>query len=237
MEKDRVPTGIPGLDKLIQGGFPRNSVNLISGPAGSGKSLFGIQYLYAGRIFNERGLFFVLEENRSNVVRAMKNFGMDLQAYEGDGQLQLIDLGEIKLVNEEEKGIVGFQELKDFLQSSLKTTRARRLVIDSISAIGLHYRSLEDLREEMFTFIRFLRERDLTSLLITESIEGMGLTRYGIEQFVADSFIVLGLEEVKGELRRTLTIRKMRFTKHDTGKHPFLITPQGIEVSSNEKVV
>jgi KaiC/GvpD/RAD55 family RecA-like ATPase len=83
----------------------------------------------------------------------------------------------------------------------------------------------------MFAFTRFLRESKVTSLLVTESPEGGRLTRFGIEQFLADSFLHLALEDVKGDLRRTLTVRKMRFTRHDTGKHPVHITADGLVVA------
>ncbi|MGB9636725.1 MAG: ATPase domain-containing protein, partial [Thermoplasmata archaeon] len=71
----------------------------------------------------------------------------------------------------------------------------------------------------------------------TESIENGPYTRFGVEQFVCDSFIVLGLEEIKGTLRRTILIRKMRFTKHDTAKHPFIIGTRGVEIGASEKVI
>jgi len=104
-------------------------------------------------------------------------------------------------------------------------------VIDSVCGVSLRYRNLWDLREEMFAFTRFLRDVGVTSLILTESPESGRLTRFGIEQFLSDSFIHLALEDVKGELRRTLTVRKMRFTKHDTGKHPVHITRDGFVVS------
>lgn len=235
-QEARVKTGIEGLDVLSRGGFPRNSVNLVSGPAGSGKTLLATQFFFNGARDNgDAGLYLVLEENRENIVRAMKGFGMDLEGPESEGRLFLIDLGEIR--TEQERGVVSFREIMDFLDSFTAKANPKRLVLDSLPVVSLYYRNLEKFREELFTFSRYLRQQDLTSLLISESLDDRGLTRFGVEQFVADSFIVLGLEDVRGELRRTVTVRKMRFTKHDTAKHPFLITPRGIEVMSQEKVV
>lgn len=235
-QEARVKTGIAGLDALSKGGFPRNSVNLVSGPAGSGKTLLATQFFYNGAQDNgDAGLYLVLEENRENIVRAMKSFNMDLERPEDEGRLFLIDLGEIR--TEQDRGVVSFREIMDFLDSFIARAKPKRLVLDSLPVVSLYYRNLEKFREELFTFSRYLRQQDLTSLLISESLDDRGLTRFGVEQFVADSFIVLGLEDVRGELRRTVTVRKMRFTKHDTAKHPFLITPRGIEVMSQEKVV
>ncbi len=224
------------MDQLIGGGFPRQSLNLISGPAGSGKSLFSLQFVGNGaRLYDEGGAYLALEESRTNIRRVAAEFGIGLAEDGADPKLEVVDLGEIR--GRGKRSVIGFRELKDFLKAFLPSSGARRLVVDSLPVIGLFYHSPEELREEMFGFARFLREQDVTSLLVTESIEDAALTRYGVEQFVADSFIVLGLERVKGELRRTITVRKMRFTKHDTGTHPFFITPHGVEVSAEERVI
>jgi len=221
LASNRVPTGIGGLDSLIQGGFPLGSVNLVAGPAGSGKSLLGLQFAYQGaRTFDEPSAFLALEEGRDSVERM-----------EEAGKFVLVDLGAIRAGSPRDQLAVGLRELEDFLRSCIASTNVRRVVIDSISAVGLRYRSLHELREEMFAFTRFLRESKVTSLLITESPEGGRLTRFGVEQFLADSFLHLALDEVKGELRRTLTVRKMRLTRHDTGRHPVHITANGIVVA------
>ena len=228
----RTPTGIEGLDRLIQGGFPRGSVNLVAGPAGSGKTLFAVQFAYNGAtVFDEPAAYLALEESRDSVDRVMTGFGMDRKGLEEAGKFFLIDLGAIRVGSSRDGLAVGLRELEDFLRSCIASTHVRRVVIDSVSAVALHYRSVAELREEMFAFTRFLRDTGVTSLLITESPEGGRLTRFGVEQFLADSFLHLSLEDVKGELRRTLTVRKMRFTKHDTGKHPVHVTRDGLIVA------
>ncbi len=228
----RTPTGIQGLDRLIQGGFPRGSVNLVAGPAGSGKTLLALEFAYNGASsYEEPVIYLALEENRGSVARVMEGFDMNLESLEEAGRFILVDLGAIRAGSSRDGLAVGLQELEDFLKSCIGSTRARRVVVDSLSAVGLRYRSLPELREELFAFTRFLRDTEVTSLLITEAPETGRLTRFGVEQFLADSFLYLGLDEVKGELRRTLTVRKMRFTRHDTGKHPVHITREGLIVA------
>jgi KaiC/GvpD/RAD55 family RecA-like ATPase len=238
---DRLPTGITGLDDLIGGGFPANTVNLVSAPTGGGKTVFAMQYLYNGvKDYGEPGVFITTEEGYDSIQQAMSGFGMDIKEYEGKGKLFLLDIAELRKErghNESEREVMTFEALKDALRGILKYTRAKRLVLDSLVGIGLAYNYSTNLREEIFKFSWFLRDMKLTSLLTTESVEGSsGLTRYGIEQFISDSLIVLGLEENNGELVRTIRVRKMRFTGHDRGKHPFLLTSNGIEISPGERI-
>ncbi|MCK4718486.1 MAG: AAA family ATPase [Thermoplasmata archaeon] len=234
----RSATGIKGLDKLIMGGFLENTANLISGPAGSGKSILSMQFLYAGAEKGEKGLYISLEESREEIERATASFSMDVHGMEKKGLIKIVDLGEMRRdqTMERRKKMVAFGTLSTTISRLIKETGAKRLVVDSVSAAGLPYRSNEELREELFGFVRDIKDQKVCSILISESLEDGALTRYNIEQFVADTFIVLGLEEIKGDLRRTITVRKMRFTNHDTAKHPFLIRKTGIHVAADEKV-
>ncbi|UCF08606.1 MAG: ATPase [Thermoplasmata archaeon] len=238
----RVHTGIPGLDELVDGGFPENTVNLVAGPTGSAKTLFGMQFIYNGAVeYNDVGIYVTLEERKENIQRGMWSFGMDVNRAEKERKMILVDVSKIraKLHSDSDmtRGIVGFAKLQNFLERFLSATQAKRFVLDSITAAGMSYKENELMRQELFAFSSFLQEQDITSLLITESTNETGdQTRYGVEQFVADSFINLGLERLSGELRRSITIRKMRFTRHDTKVHPLLITKKGIIVESEAEV-
>jgi len=235
----RVPSGIPGFDELIQGGFAENTVNLISGPPGSAKTLFALSFIYYGaKNYNERGLYLTLEEGREKTERAMKSYGMDYESLEIANKFQLFDFSAIRkeCSAEEElrEGLVSFERLQEFLEKYIQFSKPKRFVLDSLTAVGFYYKDENILRREMFKFGRFLSEKKLTSLLITESPRGTGTTRYGVEEYIADSHIALGYENVQGEFRRTVTIYKMRFTQHDPYKRPFLIMDTGIEVSPDE---
>jgi len=238
----RVPTGISGLDDLTAGGFVEGSVNVVSGPAGSAKSLMSLQFVYNGaKDYGDTGVFITLEERRENILKAMSIYGMEPEQLEAQGKFYLIDMGKMRRLfgakERLEQGLVDFKTLQEFLTSFIKTTQPKRLAIDSLVAAGLCYKSMEELREELFRFATFLQEQKITSILLTESVSETGdKCRYGMEDFIGDSFINLGLEKVKGELRRTITVRKMRFTKHDTSIHPFLILSSGIEISVDETV-
>jgi len=224
----RIKSGIKGLDNLIQGGFPSRSVHLLQGPTGSAKTLFGLQFIHGGLKNQECGLFLSIEESRENMKRAIKSFDLDWKPYE-NGRSYLIDYGELRR-GDLEDSVIGFKELQEFLDNFISENDIDRLVIDSISAISLYYSSPEKLRRSLFEFCRFLKEKDLVTLLITESVK----SRLGVEGFVTDSVINLDYEDFEGEFRRSIKIYKMRFTKHDPYKHPFLILDGGIEVSEEE---
>lgn len=221
---------------MISGGFPEGSINLLSGPTGSAKSLFCLHYVYNGAsLFEDPSLFITLEEKKSNLRETLKSFGMDPTRYETEGTLTIVDLGELRKLAEDEDTI-DFKSLQVMIDALIERDEAKRLVIDSIAILGLQQGSIRDFRRELFQFGRFLGEKNTTSILVTECSEKGELTRFGVEQFIADSFIFLGLENVKGELIRTIVVRKMRLTHHDTAVHPFLITGKGIRVSSDVKV-
>ncbi|MBI4999982.1 MAG: hypothetical protein HZB92_00425 [Euryarchaeota archaeon] len=235
----RVSSGIEGLDELLTGGFPDGTVNLVCGVAGSAKSLFGLQFAYAGAREGERSAFLALEESRENVLRAAHAYGFDLQMEEKRGTMRLLDLGEVRAActsaDEASGHITDFPALMGTVKALSGEFGMKRLVIDSVSAIALYYPTPDEFRRELFRFCRGLKELGFTSMLIAESGKDGSLGQ-GVEQFVTDSVIVLGYENVKGEYRRTLTVYKMRFTRHDPYKHPFLIGEGGIEVDPEEVI-
>jgi KaiC/GvpD/RAD55 family RecA-like ATPase len=275
IQAERVPSGVESLDVLLNGGFPLYTVNLVSGPPGSGRSLCCMQYIYYGvEKYDEPGLYITLEENHYNLVKAMKSFGLKPDVYEAEGDLTLADLGwfskelgpareapaglagmdilrekgransmdmdwlrnESDAHQELEKGFVGFRTLREVVDHMLEKKRIRRLALDSIAAIGLMYPSPEIFRKELFSFGRFLREKKLTSVLVTEGVGATNAVRFGVEHFLADTHICFNLRNIKGEFLRTVTVQKMRFGTHDAGVHPFVITSRGIEINTREFV-
>jgi len=272
---ERVTTGIEGLDTLLNGGLPTNTVNLISGPPGSGKSLLCMHFIYSGvENYDQPGLYIMLEENHDNLVKAMKSFGLRPEIYEEEGDLILADLGwiakEIGPISDAPsglagmdilrergkehrvdmawlqegseaqvelgKGFVGFRTLTEVVEHIVEKKKIKRLVVDSVAAIGLMYSSPEIFRKELFAFGRFLRDKKLTSVLVTETAGVTNAVRFGVEHFLTDSHIQLNLRSVKGEFMRTVNVQKMRFGSHDPGVHPFSITSRGMEINVREFV-
>ncbi len=231
----RIRTGIKGFDELIEGGFVPITVNLVTGPAGSGKSLFAMQYIYNGvRLYDETGIYITLEEGSENIRNTMINHNMDIDKYINEGKLYIIDLGEVeKDTTKTARRIRGFESLAEFLLNLIKISHAKRVVVDSLSAIGVFYENSGDLRQGLFRFGRFLKDNNVTALLTTESIGPENMTRFSVEEFIADSFIQLMLREESKELNYYILVRKLRFSKHNTKLHKYKISTEGIVITKD----
>jgi circadian clock protein KaiC len=237
----RVPTGIPGLDELIEDGLPEGTVNLVSGPAGGAKSLFGLHFICNGAMdFGESGLYVTIEESKASLIKTARRVNIDIPALEERGLIYIMDLTAIRTLGSKEEEmemkLLKCDRLLELIEMHIARSGVKRLCFDSLTAVGLAYRDIDELRADLFRFAQALRGRGITSILLTETLEGK-LSRFGVEQFITDSFIVLGLERIKGELRRTLTVRKMRYTRQESSIHPFIIMNDGIVVAADEKVV
>jgi KaiC/GvpD/RAD55 family RecA-like ATPase len=230
---ERLKTAIKGFDELIEGGFIKDTINLISGPAGSGKSLFGMQFIYNGvRLYEETGIYITLEEGSENVRNTMLSHNMDIDKFVTEGKLYIIDLGEVeKDSSKSARRIRGFESLAEFLSNLISISHAKRVVVDNLSALGVNYETSGDLRQGLFRFGRFLKENNVTAILISESLSEEKLTRFGVEEFIADSYIQLHFREEAGELKRYLLVRKIRFSPHNSKIHPYQITREGIRIS------
>lgn len=237
---NRVPTGISGFDDLINGGFPEGSINIISGPAGAAKSLFALHFIINGaEKYNENGVYFTVEESAESLIKTARIFGFPIDRLLEERKVFIIDLGQMKEAEEskievlEKQDTLSFATIKNFLTNFLENAKIKRVVLDSLNGVAIYYKTSEQLRAEIFRFMRFLRGKGVTSIIVSESLVRSGEdTKSGIETFIGDSIVAMGLEKFEGEYRRTITVVKMRHTRHDTATHPFLIGPNGIEVAS-----
>jgi len=216
----RIKTGIFGLDKLIEGGFLSNSVILVSGAAGAGKSIFGMQFLKTGAEKKEKVLYISTEESITNIKNGFKIFGWDLDKL----KIEVISMAPDDL---EEDWIA-------VLNTKVDKSKVKRIVIDSVSLIGLYYKDEYSIRRYLYRLISSLKERDVCSILISEVPEGeKKFSRSGVVEFVADGVIVLEyLGMGSSRYQRGLTIRKMRWTQHNQDIHPYkIVKGKGIVLS------
>ncbi|MDV3104253.1 ATPase domain-containing protein [Thermococcus waiotapuensis] len=234
----RVKSGIPGLDDLIQGGFPQGTTVLVTGPTGTGKTTFGAQFVYKGaELYNEPGVIVTLEERVSDLRKEMRSFGWDFQKYEDEGKIALIDgvssvaglPSEERFVLEEGLNVEGFLR---YIYRVIKAINVKRVLIDSVPSIAIRLREEKNIRELLLRLNTILLEMGVTTILTTEAEDPKRdkLSRYGVEEFIARGVILLDLVEKDIELKRYILIRKMRETKHPMKKYPFEITEEGIVV-------
>jgi len=235
---ERVHSGIPGFDELIEGGFPRGTTVLVTGPTGSGKTTFGVQFVYKGaELYGEPGVIVTLEERAQDLRREMKAFGWDIERYEKKGLLAIVDgvSAVVGLPSEEQYVLEGNLNAEDFLRyiyRVVKAINAQRLVIDSIPSIAFRLKKEEKIREVLLQLNTILLEMGVTSILTTEAPDPSRgkISRYGVEEYISRGVVLLDFIEKEVELKRYLLIRKMRETRHSMKKYPFEITEEGIVV-------
>ncbi|ASA78586.1 ATPase domain-containing protein [Thermococcus sp. 5-4] len=240
----RVKSGIPGFDDLIEGGFPAGTTVLVTGPTGSGKTTFGVQFVYKGAAeHDEPGVIVTLEERAQDLRREMLAFGWDLEKYERERKIAIVDgvSAVVGLPSEEQYVLEGNLNAEDFLRyiyRVVKAINAKRLVIDSIPSIAFRLQEEGKIREVLLQLNTILLEMGVTSILTTEAPDPSRgrISRYGMEEYIARGVVLLDFVEKEVELKRYLLIRKMRETKHSMKKYPFEINEEGIVVYPSGEV-
>lgn len=236
---ERVKTGIPGLDELIEGGFPRGDTILIAGKAGTGKSILATQFVYRGAVdYHEAGVLVTLEEPPHLIKRNMSRFGMDLERLEKEGLLAIVDLSPSKPspVMIEEYPSFDLSGLEAIILNRVRKLNAKRVVIDTISIMAYKFKSRDILREEFFKLCAHITSTGATLLLTSEiPAQDTGLGVFDIEAFLASGVIVLYNEKISDTSRsRSVEVLKLRGSKHSSRIHSMRITDEGIRVWPGE---
>ena len=223
---DRVKTGIAGLDEILHGGIPKNQLALLTGTSGTGKTILCSQYIYKGvKEHNENGVYLSFEEPVNRIKGNVKSFGWDFETIEKAGKFAFIKYDPYRI-----------EDVFDILESTIREVNASRVVIDSVSALGLHIRDSAELRRMIFNLSLILRRLNCTVILVSEIVPGtQGLSRYGVEEFVADSVIVLYYERINSIFSRAIQVWKLRGSSHSESMHPYKINSNGIVVNAKEE--
>lgn len=239
---ERTKSGIPGLDEIIGGGFPKGTCCLVTGTAGSGKTTFGVQFLYKGITdYGENGVYVSLEERPKDLRQEMSNFSWDLKKVENESKLGIIDVGSAResIRSSERYSItmgarLNVSALSAHIYEVCREVKAQRIVIDSIPSLQLRLKDEAEVRRAISLLSSLLLEIDKTSLIVTEIALPHEYSRYGFEEYVARGVIVMRLVPQYGELKRIIQVMKMRGTNHSTRTYPMEITSQGIVVRTQK---
>jgi len=202
----RVPSGVERLDEIIGGGFPRGSLIVLAGNPGTGKTIFSAFFLYNGIVnCGERGIYVSFAESRETFLGNMLSLGLDFEKLEEGGMFSFLDM-----VTAREEAMPTVMET---ILNEVSRIGARRLVIDSFSAMAQAFKDPQDARIILHTVLsRITRLMGCTTILIVEAPYGENRMGLGIEEFVADGIILLRRTRLDGRLLRDLEILKMRGT-------------------------
>ncbi|MCR4285218.1 MAG: hypothetical protein NUV97_04230 [archaeon] len=226
---DRCPTGIIGFDNLCQGGFVRNSDNLVIGGPGSGKSTFLLQFLWNGLSkYNENGLYCSFEPDIMETINDGRAYGWDFARPSSEGRMKFMRFSPQTSI----------AELKTELTSVISKNNLRRICFDPVSVLALNLSDSGKMRQTIFELSSLMKRLKVTTVFADESLEGEGMqpqmegewTKTDILRFLSDSVTILYESGITGSGDRAIRIAKMRRTSHERKPVGMNITKEGIQI-------
>ncbi|MHA2428608.1 MAG: RAD55 family ATPase [Candidatus Hermodarchaeia archaeon] len=233
MKEDRMHSGIPGFDDLVQKGIPRGISCIVAGSSGAGKTTFCTQLLYEGiKKYKEKGLFVTLETTPQKLFDFMGTFKWDLKKMEKDKDLTIITMDPFQMHK-----LGGSETLASLLYNKIEEHGIKRLVIDSLDVFDLLYKDPFEKRVAVHNLVTKLQETDSNLFMISAAdttAPAVNIDR--LPTSVVDSIILLYNLRSGNTRQRAIEILKMRGTEHDKEMHPFKMGPTGIKIYSKEKI-
>jgi circadian clock protein KaiC len=225
----KAATGIDGLDAITEGGLPRGRPTLVCGASGCGKTMLAAEFLIRGALqFGEPGVFMMFEETAVELSANLASLGFDLPKLQRQKKIAL-DYVRVERSEIEETGEYDLEGLFIRLGHAIDSIGAKRVVLDTIEALFAGVPNHAILRAELRRLFRWLKDKGVTAVITGERGES-SLTRYGLEQYVADCVILLDHRIADQVSTRRLRIVKYRGSSHGTNEYPFLIGPNGLSV-------
>jgi circadian clock protein KaiC len=218
---ERISTGVPGLDSLIEGGIPKGSTMMVAGNPGTGKTILCAQFVYDGLINkNENGLYISFSESKAQFYDNIKTLEMDFDKFERQNKFTFLDFASITKD--------GIQDALEEILATIRTTSPKRVVFDSFSAISLAFEHPSEARIAIQVFLgKIMRSEGITSMLVVEIPYGKETIGSGIEESVADGIIRLEHRE-DNTLPILLKVFKMRGTQINREPHIVTIGKNGL---------
>jgi len=230
MSIQRISTGIPNLDELVEGSFPSEGMILLAGLPGSGKTILSTQFMYSSATkYGARGVYVCFAETKDDFLRNALRFGWDFERLDKEKRVAVLDLA----VTRE----AGLQSNLDTIMETMTSLQAKRLVIDPFSAISMALKEPIDIRVMAHLLYKFLKKAQCVAILVSEQHWGSIAIGDGVTEFLADGVIHLETYfDMNNALRRRLRILKMRGTNHTKIPHEYEIRDDGFKILKAEKV-
>jgi len=225
----KAPTGITGLDEIMQGGLPRGRTSLVCGSAGCGKTLLAMEFIVRGATrYGEPGVFMAFEETGQELVTNVASLGFDVPRLVAQKKM-LLDYVKVERNEIEETGEYDLDGLFVRLNHAIDRIGAKRVVLDTVESLFAGLPNQAILRSELRRLFRWLKDKGVTTIITGERGEG-SLTRHGLEEYVSDCVLLLD-HRVTGQVStRRLRVVKYRGSTHGSNEYPFLIDRQGFSV-------
>jgi circadian clock protein KaiC len=225
----KCPTGIKGLDEITFGGLPKGRPTLICGNAGCGKTLISMEFIVNGaKIYNEPGVYVSFEEKSEELITNFDSLGFNLKELTETNKVTL-EYVHIERSEIEESGEYDLDGLFLLIENAIDTIGAKRVVLDTLEALFSGFSNEGILRAELRRLFRFLKDKGVTAIITGERGE-RNMTKYGLEEYVADCVIMLDHRVTDQIATRRMKIIKYRGSKHGSNEIPFLIDNMGISV-------
>ena len=226
---EKVPTGIAGFDEITNGGLPRGRPTIVCGGPGCGKTMFAMEFLVRGaNEFGEPGVLLTFEETSEEMIKNVASLNFDLNDLVARKKLA-IDHVRIEPAEIQETGTYDLEGLFVRLQYAVERIGAKRVALDTLEAIFSGFSNQGILRAEIRRLFRWLRDRNLTTVVTAERGDGT-LTRQGLEEYVSDCVVFLDHRVNEQVSTRRMRIVKYRGSSHGSDEYPFLIDEQGFSV-------
>jgi circadian clock protein KaiC len=227
-------TGITGFDEMTGGGLPRGRTTLLAGGPGSGKTIFGLQFLMHGaRHCGEPGLFVAFEETSKRIIANTEGFGWELGELQRKKKLFFMDAQPAPdLVQSGEFDLSGMLAM---LEAQAREIGAKRIVFDAIDIIMALMSDAAMKRREIYRLHEWLLASGLTGLITAKAggdeIVSLSPQPYGFMQFMVDCAVVLNHRVELGVSQRNLRVHKYRGSAFDENESPFVIGQSGFDVA------